>query len=263
MRFAAQESRTLLLVPGAMTGKWIWEGNYADAFEAAGYNVRTMSFRGHDASFKERLGMRFEDYVDDCVSAIQQCPEAPLVLGHSLGGLISLHAAARTPVDSIALLSPAPVQGILRSMVTLALSSPTSLVKFGAALTDARVTRLGSPPNGIYSESCDDTKTSLITEQLRSESIPVLLSLLNPPKLPPLAIDSSRILFIGATGDRIIPPVEVEKSARILNSPCRIYTGLCHTYQAEKDITPVIEDLLAFFEAEVFKSSLLPTGEAQ
>lgn len=262
MTIAAQTSRTVLLVPGAMTGKWIWQGNYADALESAGYNVRTMNFRVHDASFKQRLSLRFADYVDDCVSAIEQCSEAPLILAHSLGGLIALHASARAQVESMVLLSPAPVQGVFGSMSRLALSSPTSLAKFAAVLIDARFTRLGTPPVGIYSKSCDQKKADLITKQLKSESIPVLLSLLNPPKLPPLMIDSERILFIGATGDRIIPPIEVEKSASILNSPCRIYTGLCHTYQAEKNITPVIEDLLAFFATPFCKTELLRSREA-
>ncbi|TNC79378.1 MAG: hypothetical protein C9356_19500 [Oleiphilus sp.] len=244
----SSSARPILLVPGAMTGAWIWADNFEQAFRSAGYAVQTMEFRGHGAGLGERFKARFGHYVDDCVNAIEAFDQAPVLIGHSLGGLIALHASARVEVAATALLSPAPVEGIGRSLLSLGRKSPVSLAKFIAATVDARLTRYAEAPLGIYSDTCDIERAQAITAQLRSESLPVLLRLLAPPRLEFNKLSPEKILFIGAKGDHIIPAAEVERSARTLGSPLKVYEGLSHTYQAESSWPMVASDIQHFIE---------------
>lgn len=229
------ESSPIVLVPGALSGGWIWEDNFAQAFAEAGHPVFRPSFRGHGAPWWQRNTTSFEDYLDDCQQVfLEAAQDGPVhVVAHSLGGLLALHAAARVPVAAMVLLSPASPLGMRRSVQMLAQRSPLSLLKFAAAVCDARLTRLADPPVGIYSDTCCPRRSQAITSQLQSESLRVLSRLLRPPKLKGDALKPENILFIGAQGDHIIPATEVERAAAALGSPAHIYPGLSHTYQAE------------------------------
>lgn len=189
--------------------------------------------------------------MEAVIAAIDACEDPPFVLAHSLGGLAALHAAAHRPIARMALLSPVPLWGMRPSIAALAKRSPLSVVKFAAALTDARLTRLGSPPVGIYSDRCDPARANAITQRLRSESLPVMLQLLAPPRLDMARLDAERILFLGATGDHIIAPPQIRHAAETLGSACHIYDGLSHTYQAEPEWPQVASDVLAWFRSGV------------
>lgn len=243
------ESSPIVLVPGALSGGWIWKDNFAHAFSEAGHPVLSPSFRGHGAPWWQRNRASFEDYLDDCQQVFQDAAQlgSVHVVAHSLGGLLALHAAARIPVAAMVLLSPASPLGMRRSLQMLARRSPLSVVKFAAAASDARLTRFAKPPMGIYSDTCCPQRSLAITSQLQSESLRVLSRLLKPPKLSSDTLNPDSILFVGAQGDHIIPAAEVTQAAQALGSPVHIYPGLSHTYQAEVAWPQVAADALSWF----------------
>ncbi|MAI32927.1 MAG: hypothetical protein CMM07_14805 [Rhodopirellula sp.] len=112
---------------------------------------------------------------------------------------------------------------------------------------NARVTRYGTPPLGVYSPSCEPERAKAITAQLKPEALPVILKLLAPPKLAVDRLDANRILMVGAEGDRIIPASEVRRSAALINARFKSYKGMSHTFQAEREWPVVANDLLRFF----------------
>ncbi|KZX77101.1 hypothetical protein A3715_11525 [Oleiphilus sp. HI0009] len=246
-------STPILFVPGAMSGSWIWEDNFAQHYRAMGFKVHCMTFSGHHLSFKERLKLRFNDYVDECIEAIESFDKAPTVIGHSLGGLASLHATAHAKAHALILMSPVPISGVVGSMSSLAKKSPISLAKFITAACYAGITRYGTPPIGIYSNTCDTADADKVTAQLRSESIPVLMKLLSPPKLISTKLHPSNILFLAAKGDHIIPHTEIQKSADQLGADIKIYEGLSHTYQAESCWPDIADDILQWLHQSNMK----------
>lgn len=79
----------LLFVHGAYTGSWMWS-KYIRHFVSKGWKCYVMNMRSH---YKSRLldltKVSFEDYLEDIKEVIAECDEAPIVIGFSMGGILS------------------------------------------------------------------------------------------------------------------------------------------------------------------------------
>ncbi|MEV5962552.1 alpha/beta fold hydrolase [Kribbella sp. NPDC051952] len=86
------------------------------AFEARGFVVHTPTLRHHELPLEEGSAqiatLSLTDYVDDLVKVCESLDSPPLILGHSLGGLLAQLVAARTPHAGLIAVCPAPAAGI-------------------------------------------------------------------------------------------------------------------------------------------------------
>lgn len=89
------------------------------AFEEKGYVVETFSLPLHkkkseyDEADKARLARAsLQDYVDFIVTRVRALGVAPILVGHSMGGLLAQLVAARVRVEKLVLLSSAAPGGI-------------------------------------------------------------------------------------------------------------------------------------------------------
>jgi pimeloyl-ACP methyl ester carboxylesterase len=85
-------------------------------FESRGYVVHTPTLRHHELSLVDGApkvaGLSLTDYADDLVALCESLPEPPILLGHSMGGLIVQLVAARTRLAGLIAVCPAPAAGI-------------------------------------------------------------------------------------------------------------------------------------------------------
>ena len=95
------------MVHGAFCGGWMYE-RFREPFEAAGYRVVTPDLPGHQtgATPGTVAGLSMRDYARSIAQVCQAQDEPPILLGHSLGGLVAQLAAAMTPVRAMILLAP-------------------------------------------------------------------------------------------------------------------------------------------------------------
>src|SRR3954462_9259441 len=114
----------VLMIHGAFCGPWSLEG-LQQKFEGAGYSVTAPCLRFHDqAPPPGALGTTgLADYAADLEEEIRHMGEAPIVVGHSMGGLLALQLASRVSVRALILLAPSAPWGI----------PPTTLFEIGAA----------------------------------------------------------------------------------------------------------------------------------
>lgn len=79
----------LLFVHGAYTGSWMWS-KYIPHFVNEGWKCYVMNLRGH---YKSRsvdfTNVSFENYLEDIREVILECGETPIIVGFSLGGILS------------------------------------------------------------------------------------------------------------------------------------------------------------------------------
>lgn len=100
-------------------GTWGDGDSLADArreFEARGYRVHTPTLRYHDLPIDEGsdkiASLSVRDYADDVVALVDSLESPPLIIGHSLGGLVAQLVAARTSHAGLIAATPAPARGI-------------------------------------------------------------------------------------------------------------------------------------------------------
>lgn len=87
------------------------------AFEDRGFDVHTPTLRHHELPLQEGSAqiapLSLTDYADDLVEVCESLDSPPLILGHSLGGLLAQLVAARTPHAGLIGVCPAPGAGIV------------------------------------------------------------------------------------------------------------------------------------------------------
>jgi pimeloyl-ACP methyl ester carboxylesterase len=120
----------LVLVHGAFCGPWVFDA-FRRPFEAAGYTVHAPTLRHHERGTKpsRALGVTsLTDYAHDLEKFIAALEAPPVLLGHSLGGLLAQMLAARGKARALVLLAPCPPWGILPSTLFEVAASHTMLL---------------------------------------------------------------------------------------------------------------------------------------
>lgn len=107
----------VLLLTGTNASAWTMERVRA-SFEASGYICHSLTYRYHDLpDGPERdsklIGLSIADYVEDARQAIAEIGRAPIVVGHSLGGVVAQLLAADDAVSAGILLNSSVMNGVL------------------------------------------------------------------------------------------------------------------------------------------------------
>lgn len=85
-----------------------------DFFSEQGYHCHAPMLRHHEKSAQQALaGTSLHDYVDDLSNLINNLDSAPILFGHSMGGLLAQLLAARHECRALILSSTAPPAGIV------------------------------------------------------------------------------------------------------------------------------------------------------
>ena len=112
-RAGAPARPPVLCVHGMFGGAWQFDG-WLPLLAARGYAAHALDLRGHHGSRPVpdlgRVSVR--DYVADVLEACRALGD-PVILGHSMGGLLAQKAAEARAVRAAVLLCAAPPRGIL------------------------------------------------------------------------------------------------------------------------------------------------------
>ena len=126
----AAHSTPLLFVHGMFHAAWCWAEHFLPFFAQHGYTAHALSLRGHGGSEgRERLRWTpLASYVADVAQAVEQLERPPILVGHSMGGLVVQKYLESHEVPAAVLLgSPSP-QGLLRASLRIARQNPPDFI---------------------------------------------------------------------------------------------------------------------------------------
>jgi len=108
----------VIMVHGAFCGGWTFD-TFRGPFEQAGHLVLCPDLRGHsdDSAQNATVGISMSDYARDIAELCHRSSEPPILIGHSMGGLVAQLAARRARIRALVLMAPSPPWGVVSSSI--------------------------------------------------------------------------------------------------------------------------------------------------
>jgi pimeloyl-ACP methyl ester carboxylesterase len=203
----------LLFVHGAWHAAWCWDEHFLSFFADKGYRALALSFRGHGNSPTDKplRVCSVADYVEDVSSVADTLPTRPVIIGHSMGGLIVQKYLELNNAPAGVLMASIPPQGNLGSGLRWIRRRPwhfTKMLITGKSLAYVNTRELAR--ENFFSAQVPDSQVLEYARRLQEESTRVgfdclLLRLPRPKRV------TTPVLVLGAYDDG----AHTRKEARI------------------------------------------------
>lgn len=242
----------ILFVHGAWHGAWCWDVHFLDYFAEQGFEAYAVSLRGHGkSSGRKYLGCTsVSDYVEDVAEAIGKLPEPPILIGHSMGGLVVQKYLERHPAPAAVLLASVPPGGVLRTTLRMLCKHPLIFVKINCR---ASLYPLVATPalarESFFSAGVADDKVQEYWKQLQDESYRAFwdmlcLNLPRPKKV------TTPMLVLGAEQDGVFTPAEVNATGCAYNVKAEIFKDMAHDMMLEPGWKSVAEKIVTWVKQQ-------------
>jgi len=111
---AARDAPPLVFVHGICQASWCWEEHFLPWFAERGFEVHALDLRGHGASDSDRSlrRLRIDHHVADVDAVVRALERPPVLIGHSMGGLVVQRYLEDHRLPGAVLIAPVPVGGV-------------------------------------------------------------------------------------------------------------------------------------------------------
>lgn len=234
-------SSSIFMIHGMWGGAWYWQP-YSEWLGARGYACQATTLPFHDvmpyAAPDPQLGRTsLLDYADALEREIRALPTAPILMGHSMGGLLAQMLAARGVGRAAVLLAPAAPAGIVSLTPSVLRSFLPVMLRWGFWRKPMRQpfgTAVYSMLHKLPPEQQREVYGHFVYESGRAASEIGLWPL---DRRRAAAVDAEAVdcpmLVVAGTEDRITPTSVVRQIARRYNASYREFAGHAHWLVAE------------------------------
>lgn len=241
----------LLFVHGAWHAAWCWDEHFLGFFADRGYRAVALSFRGHGSSpsSKPLRDLSFADYADDVAAVAAGLPVAPVVVGHSMGGVIAQKYLESHDAPAAVLMCSMPPQGYLRSGLRWLRRHPWHFAKL--SVTGESLPYVSTPElarERFFSPTTPETVVrryaALLQEESSRSGLDGLVKLPRPERV------RCPVLVLGAEEDGAVTRAEVRATARAYGTAPVFFPGMGHNMMLEPGWETVAQRIAVWLESQ-------------
>lgn len=253
-------ARLAVLIHGMWGTSDVWR-NWQPFLEARGWQTLAPSLRHHDAppdGPPTALGATsLLDYVADLEASIRTLPDKPVVIGHSMGGLLALLLCARGLARAGVLLTPAPPSSVIAIRPSNLLAFARIQMNWGWWHKPHRAT-LAEALSHTFNTT-DPAEGTAIHAGFVHESGRALFEIALPwlDGTKAAHIDPRQVtvplLFVAADHDRLVPPDVVRRTAKQFTRVAQYaeYPGQGHWVLGQPGWERVAEEAATWLDGKV------------
>jgi pimeloyl-ACP methyl ester carboxylesterase len=109
---------TIVFVHGMSHGAWCWEEHFIPYFEKLGYTCVAFDLPGHEVpGSTRRISYSLGDYVEALHRVVANLKAPPIIIGHSMGGMILQKFLQTGSCKKAILLASVPPSGVLMASI--------------------------------------------------------------------------------------------------------------------------------------------------
>lgn len=227
---------TIVFVHGMCHGAWCWEENFVPYFQNLGYECLAINLPGHETpGSTRRISYSVNDYVQALHQAVAKLDQPPIIIGHSMGGMILQRFLKTGTCKKAILVSSVPPAGVLRA-------SLRALFRFPGLIPHLlQLDLLGGfkkYPQLMFNQ------TSRYASFMCAESFIAYLGLF----IPVFHCTEVPLLVVGGSQDGLISVQEFASTAKHYQAKLEIIEGGSHDLMLEADFEKTASVIKSWIE---------------
>ncbi len=235
----------IVLLHGAWHGAWCWERGFSDRLVDGGFEVFAPSLRGHGGSGGSARFANLGQYGADLVSVIDTIDRPPVIVGHSMGGLITQRHIAKHSVAGAVLMGSVSPQGPWGVTGNTAKRHPWLLTKSTATLSlGPLVSNLSMVRDLFFTANSPDELVGWTNERLMAESYIAYVDMFRGAS--PKKVSGVPMLVLGGEGDGIFPRPVIEKTAAAYGVKAEMFAGIGHDLMLDTGWESVADGIMTW-----------------
>jgi len=237
----------VLFIHGAFGGAWIWNEVFLPLLVKQGRSVAALSLRGHGNSdgYERLRDWRLTDYLSDVRRVLAQLPEPPIVIAHSLGGLVAQLLLGKVEMQGLVLLASLPPEGLLFVGPRLALTEPRIWFEaVSGSLREAKGPIVAAGYEILFSEGLPRERLARYASLMTPESPRALADAHLPGAVLSAALCRVPTLVVRGDLDRLVWGPSTVRTALYHGGEHQTLGGTGHFLQLDLGAETLVERLL-------------------
>jgi len=246
----------VVMIHGMWSQGRIWD-TFRVPFEAAGHAVHAPTLRHHapGAPHPDLGTTSLRDYVNDLADFIATLPELPILVGHSMGGLLAQLLTARGLSRATVMLASAPARGVFPIRPVMLPGTARIFSTPGFWRKPHRLTAWEAhyAVFNVLDRQASDLEHARLVHESGKAAAEIVFAAFQPHGAASVDFQANRVPLLSLAGgrDRIVPASVCRRNAALYGERCHfhVYPEQAHFLIGEPGWDRVAADTLAWIRA--------------